>query len=651
LADTVFGEYSSSEWKWQNGGIFSLEEGEITLAIKDLTGWYGRCDAILLTTDLDFSPPNEREKIEEFKESIGTLKKPVKASKYDVVVAGGGLAGISAALAASGLGCKVALIQNRPVLGGNAGEEIKVHVLGAGSATHSYAARETGIVEELKLEMANQAHDWEMGWPNHIFLDAVEKEENIDLFLDTEATYPIMEDNQIIGLKGVKPRTGENFIFYGKTFIDCTGDGTIGYNAGAEYQRGMESKYEFDEDLAPEEANNYVLGSTIMYECNDTGETIEFVKPPWARHFNSSDLPREPALSDKPSVWWIEYGGTLDTIYDAEEIRDELLRIVYGMWDYVKRNDKNSRNYELSWAGLAAGKRESRRLVGDYILNQNDLESATLFPDRVAYGGWPIDLHPPEGIYSGEPPCEQHQLSNIYSIPFRCLYSKNIENLMFAGRDISATHVALASTRVMGTCAVCGEVAGVASYLCKKYDSNPRDICKSHLLELQQILLKNGCYIPDLPNQDKEDLAREARIKASSRVLSAKNIINGIAHRGEKNEWISSKRVPQWIELSFKEPIEFNSVRIIFDTHLDGPNPPSPRAKECVRDYELLYWNGSAWVKILEVKDNYQRLRTHYFDPINAQKLRLKINAMNLYESGRARVYEIRIYNEELPQF
>jgi hypothetical protein len=474
------------------------------------------------------------------------------------------------------------------------------------------------------------------------------KEKSIDLFLDTEGTYPIVEGNRIVGLKAIEPRTGERLIFYGKTFIDCTGDGTIGYNAGAEYRIGMESKQEFYEDLAPGAPNNYTLGSTIMYESKDVGKPTEFVKPPWARHFNSSDLPREPHLSDEPFAWWIEYGGIFDTIYDAEEIRDELLRIVYGVWDYVKRNDEDAKNHELSWVGLVAGKRESRRLVGDYILNQNDLEHATLFHDRVAYGGWPIDLHPPEGIYSGIPPCEQHQLKDIYSIPFRCLYSKNIENLMFAGRDISATHVALGSTRVMGTCAACGEAVGVAAYLCKKYDSNPRDIYKSHLAELQQILLKNGCYIPDLPNKDNEDFARKAEMKASSGFLSAKNAVNGIAHRGKKNEWVSSFRTPEWIELRFTEPVEFNSIRLIFDTHLDGPNPPSPRAKECVRDYELLYWNGSAWVKISEVKDNYQRLRVHHFDSVVAQRIRLKINAMNVREFGRARVYEIRVYNEDL---
>ncbi|MGC8971498.1 MAG: FAD-dependent oxidoreductase [bacterium] len=438
---------------------------------------------------------------------------------YDVIVIGGGIAGICASISSARLGCKVALIHNRPVLGGNFSSEIRVHICGAAGGGHMFA-RESGIVDEIvtgtRFSSIFGRSVWLEPSQDIVLLDLVKREPNIDLYLETEAKEAIMENPSRIKAIRVENQRG-SFILSAPIFIDCSGDGVIAYSAGAEYRMGREGKDEFGESLAPDNPDKYTLGSSLMFTTKRLDHPVKFTPPEWAYKFEEKDLTYRSHSPNELNYWWIEYGGTLDTIKDNEKIKEELTKILLGVWDHIKnRGNHRADNYTLDWVGQVVGKRESRRFIGDYILTQRDIEEGTLFPDRVAYGGWPIDLHPPKGIFDPGPPCEQHLLKDIYSIPFRCLYSKNIENLMFAGRNISVTHVALGSTRVQGTCGVLGQAVGTASYLCKKYGITPREVYKEHIKELQQLLLREDCYIIGVRNEDPNDIARYSRVTASS---------------------------------------------------------------------------------------------------------------------------------------
>jgi len=576
---------------------------------------------------------------------------------YDTVVIGGGLAGISAAMSSARLGSKVALVQDRPVLGGNSSSEIGVGVGGADSCNKN--ARETGIIEELRIEDRYRNHIRAMNgminsvWDT-ILWEWVKKEENIGLYLNTVAEEAVMRDSKRIERIIAQQISSERrFELKADIFIDASGDGCIAYSAGAEFRMGRESKDKFKEKRAPQIADKWTMGSSLLFRAKDTGHPVSFKPPSWAYDFpKDEDLPFRGHSHIQSGFWWIEYGGTLDTIKDNEKIRDELLKILFGVWDHIKNHgDHGAENFALDWVGSIPGKRESRRFIGDYILTENDLEEHKLFPDRVAYGGWPIDLHPPQGIFAKEPPCE-NSYPGLYNIPFRCLCSKNIENLMMAGRNISVTHVALGSTRLMATCAVEGEAVGTAAYLCKKHNTNPRGIYKNYITELQQLLLKNDCYIIGLKNEDKGDLARKAKVTASSfksKEYKPENVINGISRpEGDNpNIWISEpyQSMPQFIDLEFSEKKEINTVYLTFDTNLDKLVEIGP-APECVRDYTLYFYNGKSWVKILRETGNYHRHRRHTFNPVTTKKLRVEVNATN--GACEARIYEIRVYNKGL---
>jgi hypothetical protein len=460
---------------------------------------------------------------------------------FDVVVIGGGLAGICAAIAASRLGSAVALVHDRPVLGGNASSEMRVGISGAdvsGGALARYA-RETGIIGELAIESMYRNPDFGSSFhlQDTIFWEWVRREPNLTLFLNAQAQEAVMTDDRTIGgITVIQISTEKSFSLKGKVVVDCSGDGRIAADAGAEYRMGREARSEFGEVLARDSADGEVMSSTLNFSVKDVGRRIEFIAPPWARIFPSDDdLPfRDHAIPPGEffgGFWWLAYGGMRDTIEDNEEIRDELLRVLFGMWDHLKnRGDHGLANMTLDWIGPIPAKRESRRFVGDYILTENDIRNHTLFPDRVAYGGWPIDIHPPEGIYSREPPNISVPLPELYSIPFRSLYSRNIHNLLIAGRNISVTHVALGSTRVMATCALLGQAAGTAAHICAERGIAPRELYERHMAELQQQLLKDDCYIIGLRNEDPADLARAATASASSEESLRTLRMDGVEH-------------------------------------------------------------------------------------------------------------------------
>lgn len=441
--------------------------------------------------------------------------------KKEIIVVGGGLSGICAAIASSREGRKTALIQNRGVLGGNSSSEIRVWVCGATKHGVNRFARENGIMGELFLENQFRNPQGNVYQWDALLLEKVKNEPNLDLYLNTEVLEVVMEDKEkILAVKANTQGSEEEYLFYGDYFIDCTGDGFVGANANAKYHLGREAMEEYGESLAPEIADKDILGSTLLFYTKDVGRKTKFVAPSFAKKITDTSIIKNRTINPTDSgcaYWWIEWGGELDTIKENEKIRDELLSVVYGIWDYVKNSGKfNAETLDLEWVGTLPGKRESRRFIGDYVLTQKDIEEQTVFEDRIAYGGWSIDLHPSTGMYT-ESAGARHVVSDgIYHLPYRILYSKNVSNLFFAGRNVSASHVAFGTVRVMATCAILGEAAGLAAGMAKELGCSPRDIYQKYLNEYQQRMLKNDGAVIGIKNNDIDDLARSATITTST---------------------------------------------------------------------------------------------------------------------------------------
>lgn len=471
---------------------------------------------------------------------------PIEDMRFDIVVVGGGLAGVCAAIAAARecrlLQCAqgtVALVHDRPVLGGNASSEIRVMPHGAGH-DHPWAL-ETGIVHELMLEERVRNHiRWDSGATNSIcdlvLWEAVRAEPDLTLFLNTSVRGVSMGKAATDGrpslgaVHAVQFGTEREFDIAGRLFIDASGDGVVGAAAGADFRLGRESRREFGETFAPVEADAGCQGSSLLLQARDVGYPVPFTPPPYA-----ADYPTEESLHGRPhgsfhhGFWWIEVGFPFETIRDNEDIRDELLRHVLGAWDHMKnhcpRFKEQASTWVLDWFGWLPGKRESRRIMGDHILTERDIQQGTVFPDRVAHGGRFIDLHTIGGILAKDQPGNPVDVDpelwermdvRPYSIPLRSLYSRTIANLFMAGRDISATHVAHGSTRVMLTCAAIGQAVGTAAAHCIVQGRSPRDQTALGVTEVQQSLLRQGCYVPHLANADTADLARQATVLASS---------------------------------------------------------------------------------------------------------------------------------------
>ena len=453
---------------------------------------------------------------------------------YDLVVIGGGLAGVCGAISARRNGLSVIIIQDRPVFGGNASSEIRVNIGGAcGGLSPNAWARETGIICELFLEERKRNFaPYRNSFINSNFdivLYEFLRNEGVDILLDTSARKAIMKKHDLIeGVLCIQLGSEKEFVVKGKYFLDASGDGTIAYSAGAEFRIGRESRYEFNESLAPEKEDMGIMGNSLLFLVRDAGRPVKFTPPSWIVKYKKDDITLKLRRHDYlPGYWWIEVGFPYDTIYENEDIKHNLISHVLGVWDHLKNEGEHGfENYVIEWIGMVPGKRESRRFAGDYILNENDVKERKIFPDAIAYGGWFIDLHTPGGILAKEDFPEPSQSGKIeeiekrivyiYTIPFRCIYSKNIKNLVMAGRNISVTHVALGTTRVMGTCALIGQAAGTAISICKKYGIFPSDIYPSRIKELQQKLLKDGCFIPGIKNEDKSDILRDSKVNASS---------------------------------------------------------------------------------------------------------------------------------------
>ncbi|MFJ5613139.1 FAD-dependent oxidoreductase [Streptomyces sp. NPDC093221] len=442
-------------------------------------------------------------------------------ARHDITVVGGGLAGVCAAVAAARLGRTVALVNNRPVLGGNSSSEVRVWVCGATGHGKNHHAREGGIMGELFVENQYRNPDGNPYYWDTVVLDAVRAEPNITLYLNTDVREVDAEGpddaRRITALTGWTMGSERRVRFESEVFLDCTGDGLIGYLAGARHRIGREARAEYDEPWAPETADDITLGSTLLFYTKDAGRPVKYVPPDFAKDITTTSIPQRRIIKagdNGCAYWWIEFGGELDTVHDNERIRDELWSVIYGIWDHIKNSGEfDAETMTLEWVGSLPGKREYRRFLGDYVLHQGDILGQTEFADRVAFGGWSIDLHPPQGMYATEAGAKQRYADGIYHIPYRSLYSVNTANLLFAGRNISASHVAFGSTRVMATCATIGQAAGTAAALCADAGISPREL---EVASLQRALLREDASVIGLASDDPDDLALRATATASS---------------------------------------------------------------------------------------------------------------------------------------
>lgn len=582
----------------------------------------------------------------------------------DFVVIGGGMSGVCAAVAAARNGARVVLVQDRSVLGGNASSEVKMHIVGADCHGERPGARESGFIEELRLEDSARNPHRSFGQWDVLLYEKVKDEPNITLLLDTTCLSCTKDaaTNAITSVTALRNLTDDLFEIHAPLFADCSGDSKLAIEAGADYHVGREAKSDYGESLAQDVADNHTLGSSILITGKKYDTPQPFIAPKWARKFTAEELKYRPTNSFEYGYWWFEWGGHLDTIKDNEAIRHELLRIVMGVWDYVKNSGDrpNSANWALDWIGAIPAKRESRRLLGTHVLRQQDVEEGRLFADAVAYGGWWIDTHPPQGVDAPEElPATQHHINGIYTIPWRCLHSRNVPNLVFAGRNISATHIAFASTRVMATCALMGQAIGTAA---AQVTARKVPISQLDIPALQQQLLKDDAFLPGIPNADPADLARNACVSASSHIedCEPEKILDGISRDliGELGTWADQKphrwesaaQLPAWVELDFGTEQTLSEIHLTFDSGFARELMLSPSdycsrniirgaQPETAKHYRL--YAGDTLVA--EVTDNYLRKRVHTLSaPLKAQTLKLEVLETN--GAPAARVFEIRAY-------
>ncbi len=484
--------------------------------------------------------------------------------RVDFCVVGGGLAGMCAAIAAARRGAKVALMHDRPVLGGNASSEIRMWVCGA----HGKGNRETGILEEIMLENLYRNPTANYSVWDSVLWEKAHFEPNLELLLNCSCCGAQMAAGRVACVRGWQLTTQTWHTVEAALFADCSGDSVLAPLTGAEFRVGREAAGEFGEDIQPPVADRRTMGMSCLIQTRESDRPVPFTPPAWAHCYaTDDDLPHRGHEVLSNNFWWIELGGEEDCIHDTERLRDELLAVAFGVWDHIKnRGDHGAEKWALEWVGFLPGKRESRRYVGDHVLTQNDVRAEGRFSDLVAYGGWSMDDHHPGGIRYGGPPTIFHPAPSPYGIPYRSLYSRNVENLWCAGRNISATHAALSSTRVMGTCALLGQAVGTAAALAVRDGLSPRGVYERRIGELQQALMEDDCYLP-WHCREVPALTREARLSAS--VGDPEPLRNGHDRpRGDAdNGW--SGPPGAWVALSWEQPRRVSELRLILDSDLE----------------------------------------------------------------------------------
>lgn len=511
-SENVFGT-QGADWHWQYGGVVDLLEGENRITLHDLTGFDGRCDAILFSKE-DVEPANNSEGLINLRERDVTVE---KAGHFDLLVVGGGIAGCCAAVTAARLGLSVALVHNRPVLGGNNSSEVRVglsglirqepypklgslmdEIGGVGYWTRYEAEqdptsdRSQRILRALKdnpekeIHNAGPASNYEDSKKLDVLIDA-----GVTLFLNTQVDEVRTENSRIVYVSGRNLLGSVRYSFTADNYADCTGDAVLGFLANAEWRMGRESKAETGEPRAVQVADNMTMGASVQWYSEESDKVVIFPECPWAVRFNDSNC-----VPEKRGDWKWETGIGHNQIDEAEYIRDYALRAVFGNWSFLKNHSIHKRDFansRLEWVSFIGGKRESRRLMGDVVLQEQDILDGKLYDDASFTTTWPVDLHFPLPFDGPEEPfladCDNPSIKP-YPVPYRCLYSRNVKNLFMAGRDISVTHIALGTVRVMRTCGMMGEVVGMAASLCKAYGVNPRGIYDYYMDDLRQLMRK-----------------------------------------------------------------------------------------------------------------------------------------------------------------
>lgn len=532
----------------------------------------------------------------------------------DFCVVGGGMAGVCAAVAAARHGAKTVLVQDRPMLGGNASSEIRMWICGAVGKN----VKETGILEEIQLENLRYNPSLNYSVWDHILINFVQRQENLTLLLNCSCDGVEMDGSRIRLIHAWQLTTQKHYQVSAKFFADCSGDSVLRVS-GAEFRCGREAKSEFNESHAPDVADNKTMGNSILIQTKTTSYSPGFEPLPWAHVFEEKGFHR--GLNPRYNFWWMEYGGEIDTIKDSEEIRDELLKIAYGVWDLLKNNSKgNWKDFDIEWIGCLPGKRENIRYVGDHIMTQNDVEKQGRFDDIAAYGGWTMDDHNPAAFYHKGAPTIFHPAPCPFGIPYRSLYSKNIENLFFAGRNISCTHMAMSATRVMGTCSVVGQAVGTAAAICVADSLTPRQLYQTAVPKLQKMLMDDDAYLP-WKQREIPEISRNATLTAETE--GDPDVMRNGNDRGigEDLNYFATE-FGKGIEYHFDQETYVEEARFVFDSNLrdmankrmrcwypkEGVNAEIP--EELIKEFSLQIKtaNSDDWEEIVYCEDNFQRL-------------------------------------------
>ena len=555
----------------------------------------------------------------------------------DFIVVGGGLSGLCAAVAAARHGVSVILIQDRPMLGGNASSECRMGIMGAKGDNN----KETGLLEEVQLDNIYRNPLMRYTLWDDAMLNLVIAEPNITLLLNTSVHEVLTENNAIKTVKAWNINEYCEYTVSGKLFADCSGDGILRLS-GAEFRIGREDAKEFGEHCLHEGNDDKTMGNSILLQLRRCTEHRPFIPPPWAMKFTDEDfvVPESEKndglihsykrlYPDNNNFWWIEYGGNIDTIADAGDIQRKLKAIAYGVWDYMKNHpDGRCKDYELDWIGSLPGKRESTRFIGDYMLTQNDIMNNVHFPDVVAYGGWTLDDHHPDAFFRKGFLSTHDKAPSPFDIPYRCLYSKNIDNLLFAGRNISCTHLGMSATRVMATCALLGQAVGTAAAVALHHDTTPRGVYEKHIAELQTILEDDDVMLPGH--------RRAVSPMTASAATTCPNLQNGIDRFWNNDDngcWLEPQET---VEYTWDTPQTISSCRFIFDTELSMQGKRmrklealpdyKPMPPVLTRDFHIDAFIDGEWKTVATAKENFHRLLRLSFQSVTTTRLRFVLD-------------------------
>ena len=507
------------------------------------------------------------------------MKKPIneKFISCDLCVVGGGLAGTFAAISAARHGASVVLLQDRPMLGGNASSEVRMWVRGAPGKFN----RETGLISEYEETIIHGNPELNPFLTDALLYEMVLREPNIRLLLNTTCFDCEMDGASIRSIRAWQLTTYICFTVTAKLFADCSGDSILAPLSKAEYRHGREAAAEYGETLALPKEDSCTMGMSVLLAARETDHPVRFVPPEFANCYPDDAAFAGDALdnihaqvrdhrigTNLCNLWWVELGGEGDTIADADRVREELMRCIYGVWDHLKNHgDHGMENWELEWVGCLPGKRESRRYVGAHVLTEQEILSGGHFADEVAFGGWPLDDHNPYGMRKNPysvTPSHMVPVKEPYGIPFRCLYSVNVPNLLFAGRNISVTHVALSSTRVMATCALLGQACGTAAAIAVSHQCLPADVSEFHIAELQRLLMDDGVFLPHL-RRPVSGLTRMARLNLSDSARMALESGRERPEKGAENAHSVALCPGESLVYTFASPQLLGTLRIVLD--------------------------------------------------------------------------------------